>query len=151
MMIEPVVVAGIDLANVIYSIAEAGYIETPTTGQDELMKEDTGSDVSVEPYMAEWKDYEITYASFPDLIPDEMGEPVYSFKWPPRVLEEQPLTVLMNQVRDPVLQPAWLGGTPPGVGSLVSPTSTASEHVTLEPTASPDDATVVAENRCALA
>jgi hypothetical protein len=65
MMVELGTVADTDLANVIYSIPEAGEIETPTMEQDEIMKEGIDSDVSIEPYMAEWKDYEITDAPFP--------------------------------------------------------------------------------------
>ncbi len=56
---------------------------------------------------------------FPDLIIDEMGEPVDSFDWPPRVLDEQPITLLLQQVREPVSQPGSLGGASLGVGSLV--------------------------------
>ena len=67
-VLEPGVVADVDLASIIYSIPEAGEIETPTIEQDENLKEDTGSDVSIEPYMAEWKDYEVTDTSIPDLI-----------------------------------------------------------------------------------
>ncbi len=148
MKIEPGVVADIVLANAIYSIPEAGETETPTMKQDEIMKGATGSDVSIEPYMAEWKDYEITDSSLPDLIIDEMGEPIDSFVRPPRVLEEQPLTRAMKQFGDPVMQPGLLGGTSLGVGSLVSPTSTASEHVALEPITS---RSYCRGNRCALA
>ena len=114
MIIEPGIVVGVDLANIIYSTPEAGEIETPTMEQDEIMKEDTGSDCSIEPYMA-------ADVSYPDLIPDEIGESVDLFEWP---LDEQPLTLLMKQVRDPVLQPGSLGGTSLGVGSLVSLAST---------------------------
>ena len=48
MMVELGVVADIDLANIIYSIPEAGYIETRME-QDEIMKQDAGSDVIIEP------------------------------------------------------------------------------------------------------
>ena len=79
MMVEPAVVADIDLANVIYSIPEAGEIETPIVEQDEITKKVIGSGVSIEPYMAEWKDDKITDASFPNLVLAEMGEPIDFF------------------------------------------------------------------------
>ena len=66
-----------------------------------------------------------------------------SLALPPRVLEEQPLTLLMKQIREPPLQPGSLGGTSIGVGSLVALVSTASEQVPLEPIMSPDDADMV--------
>ena len=95
--------------------------------------------------MAAWKEHAITDTYFPDLVPEEMGEPLDSLAWPPRVLDEQPFSLLIKQVREPVSQPGLLGGTSLGVGSLVSPISTALEQVTLEPITSPDDAAMVVE------
>ena len=53
-----------------------GEIETPTRKQDETITDDSDSDVSIEPYMAEWKDYEIIDMYLPALVPEEMGNPL---------------------------------------------------------------------------
>ena len=63
--------------------------------------------------------------------------------WPPRALEAYPLTLLMKNKRDPQSQPGSPGGTSPG-GTLVSPASSASEHVFLEPITTPEDEKVIA-------
>ena len=41
---------------------------------DEAMNDESDSDVSIEPYVAEWKDYDITDTYFRDLV-TQMGEP----------------------------------------------------------------------------
>ena len=61
--VEPGTVADVDLASVIYSIPEEGEIETPTLEHDRQCRM-SDSVVSIDPYVAEWKDYSITDASF---------------------------------------------------------------------------------------
>ncbi len=56
--------------------------------QDEAVKSDTDSDVSIEPFMADWKEQQAMEAPFPDLALEETGKPVDSLLWPPRVLED---------------------------------------------------------------
>ena len=56
--------------------------------QDEVVMSDSDSDVSIEPYMAEWKEQQVAEAPFPDLALVETGKPVDSLLWPPRVLED---------------------------------------------------------------
>ena len=73
------------------------------------------------------------------------GKLVESLLWPPRVLEDQPLTLLMKQYRDIALQPVLLGVVSLGIGSISSLASTASERATLEPIISPEDTALVAE------
>ena len=46
------------------------------------------------------------------------GKPVEALLWPPRVLEDQPLTLLLKQYRDLALQPGFLGVVSLGVGSI---------------------------------
>ena len=88
--------------------------------QDEAVKSDTDSDVSIEPYMAEWKEQQAMEAPFPDMDLEISGKLVESLLWPPRVLQEQPLTLLMKQYRDPALQPGSIGVVSLGIGSTVS-------------------------------
>ncbi len=45
-MIEPGIVVDVDLASVVFAILDEGDEETPTMGQDDIMKSDTDSDVS---------------------------------------------------------------------------------------------------------
>jgi len=61
---EPGIVTNVDLANTVYTIPEGGEEETPTMEQDEALKSDTDSDVSIEPYMAEWKHQQAMEAPF---------------------------------------------------------------------------------------
>ena len=56
--------------------------------QDEAVKSDTDSDVSIEPYMAEWKEQQAMEAPFPDMDLDISGKLFESLLWPPRVLED---------------------------------------------------------------
>ena len=65
--------------------------------------------------------------------------------WPPRVIEEQPLLLLQRHIRDLASQPGSLGVVSPGVASIISPASTASEQITFEPVISPEDTALVAE------
>ena len=53
-------------------------------------------------------------------------------------LGEQPLTLLLKQYRDLASQPGSLGVVSLGMGYIMSPASTASERVTLEPIISPE-------------
>ena len=53
-----------------YQILEEDEEETPTTEQDEAVKSDTDSDVSIEPYMADWKEQPMIDPPFPDLTPE---------------------------------------------------------------------------------
>ena len=64
---EPGIVTTHDLANTIYIIPEGGEEETPTMEQDEAVKSDTDSHVSIEPYMAEWTEQQALEAPFPDM------------------------------------------------------------------------------------
>jgi hypothetical protein len=52
---EPGIVTNIDLANTIYTVPQGGEEETPTMEQDEAVRSDTDSAMSIEPYMADWK------------------------------------------------------------------------------------------------
>ena len=114
---------------------------------DDARKSDTDTDsyVSIEQYMMQGAEYRIMEEPSPELALEGTGELVDSFVWPPRVLEDQPLSLIMQQLRDPVIQPGSLGAVSPGVASIMSPASTAPEQITFEPAISPEDTALVAE------
>ena len=100
------------------------------------------SDVSIEPYMAQGEEYRAEEEAPDEPMPIQTGEPVESILWPPRVLESQPLTFILRDVRDPVLQPGPPGVAPP----VISPASSAgSENILFEPVLSVEDTALVAE------
>ena len=86
-----------------YTIPEEGEEETPTMEHDEVVKSDTDSDVSIEPYMADGKEQQATDAFFPDIALEETGKPVESLQWPPRVLEDQSCFTPENNIGTPHL------------------------------------------------
>ena len=55
------------------------------------------------------------------------------------------MSLLLKQYRNPASQLGSLGVVSLGIGSVISPASTASERVTLEPIISPEDTALVAE------
>ena len=102
------------------------------------MKTDSEADrdVSIEPYMAQGDEYQAEEEAPDEPMPIQTGEPVESILWPPRVLEGQPLTFILRDVRDPALQPGPLGVAPP----VISPASSAgSENILFEPVLSFED------------
>ena len=76
---------------------------------------------------------------------EETGGPVDILLWPPRVPDEQHLSLIMKQLRDPVAQPGSLGALSIGALPVISPASTVSEQIYFEPVISPEDTTLVAE------
>ena len=61
---------------------------------------------------------------------EQTGELVDTILWPPRVLEDQPLTLILKGFRDPAFQLGSLGVAPPGVSPA---SSAASENIIFEP------------------
>ena len=73
---------------------------------------------------------------------EQTGEPVETILWPPRALEDQPLTLISKGFRDPALQPGPPGVAPP----VISPASSAgSENIIFEPVLSVEDTALLAE------
>jgi hypothetical protein len=133
----------INLANTVYTIPEVSLEYTPTMeAESDKTDSEADSDVSIEPYMAQGDEYQVEQEAPDEPMPDQTGEPVETILWPPRVLESQPLTFLLRDVRDPVLEP----GTPGVAVSTISPISTAgSETILFEPVLSAEDSALVAE------
>ena len=62
---------------------------------------DTDSDVSIEPYMAQGDAYGIVEEPPSEPMPEQTGELVDVLLWPPRVLEDQPLSLILKKnIRD---------------------------------------------------
>ena len=133
----------VNLANTVYTIPEVSLEYTPTLEADSVRTDsEADSDVSIEPYMAQGDDYQVEEEAPDEPMPAQTGEPVETILWPPRVLESQPLTFLLRDVRDPVLEP----GTPGVAASNISPISTVgSENILFEPVLSVEDTALVAE------
>ena len=70
--------------------------------------------------------------------------PIEDMAWPPRVLESYPLSLLlMGKEKVPLLEePGLLGAV--SLGDVISPASTASETVSLEPITTPEDEAAIA-------
>ena len=108
------------------------------------VKSDSGtdSDVSIEPYMAQGEAYRAEEEVPTESMQEQTGELVDTILWPPRVLEDQPLTLILNGFRDPSSQLGSPGALPPGV----SPASSAgSEQIIFEPVISEEDTALLAE------
>jgi hypothetical protein len=76
---------------------------------------------------------------------EETGEPVDIWLLPPRVLDEQPLSLMMKNIRDPVAQPGSPGALSLGAPPVISPASTVSEQITFEPVILPEDTALLVE------
>ena len=76
---------------------------------------------------------------------EEADKPADALIWPARAFEDQPLLLLQKHYRDLASQLGSLGVVARGVASVISPTSTASEQVTLEPLVSLEVSAPVAE------
>ncbi len=98
-----------------------GEEETPTMEMDVAVKSDTDtdSDMIIEPYMAQGTEYQTIEAHSPELALEETGSLVDLILWPPRVLDDQPLSLIMQQVRDIVSQPGLPGVVSLGVASII--------------------------------
>ena len=130
---EICVIRDVVLANTVYTIPEVSEEHTPTLEVDSVKTDsDTDSDVSIEPYLAQGDAYGVVEEVPSDSVQKQTGEPVDVIIWPPRVLEDQPLTLILKGFRDPVSQMGSLGALPPGI----SPASSASsERIFFEPAA----------------
>ena len=56
------------------------------------------SDVSTEPYMAQGEEYRAEDEVPAEPMQEQTGELVESILWPPRVLEDQPLTLILKKL-----------------------------------------------------
>jgi hypothetical protein len=109
----------VNLASTVYTIPEVSGEHTPTLEVDSVKTDsEADSDVSIEPYMAQGDDYQAEEEAPDEPMPVQTGELVESIPWPPRVLESQPLTFILRDVRDPALQPGPLGVAPPVSGVI---------------------------------
>ena len=102
---------------------------------------ETDSDVSIEPYMAQGDDYGIVEEPPSEPMPEQTWEIVDVLLWHPRVLEYQPLPLILKNIRDPISQLGSLGALP----LVISPASTASERILFEPVLSDEDTALLAE------
>ncbi len=73
------------------------------------------------------------------------GEPLETLDWPPRVLEEQPLNLLLKQSREPLFTAgfAWWHLSRSGISHCITLYSCRASYSGAHPT--PDDEAVIAE------
>ena len=152
--VEPGVVADVDLANAVYDVKMEGAQPTPAfdTDEDEAVRSGGASDVSIEGVPITSADAAPSgdVDSSPIVYSEtsshgERGEPLEELAWPPQVLEDFPLTLLTigkSKVPAPDVEPGSLGVLSPG--AIISPASTASVTVALEPILTPEDEAVMA-------
>ena len=152
--VEPGVVVDVNLANAVYDIKMEGTQTTPVfdTDEEEAVRSGGDSDVSIEcvpitsAEAAPGGDVESSPIAFSEASsPGQRGEPLEELAWPPPVLEGFPLTLLtmgktLVSARD--AEPGLLGVLSPG--AAISPATTASETLTLEPIISPEDEAAMA-------
>ena len=102
MVIEDIgIIRDVELANAIYTIPEVSEEHTPTLEVDSVKTDsEADSDVSIEPYMAQGEEYRAEEEVPTESMQEQTGELVETVLWPPRVVEYQPLTLILKDFRD---------------------------------------------------